>query len=49
MAKRYRFVYVDRFNDGTGTLKRVKKYSYDWFKRVIETNGEELVKEWKSK
>ena len=49
MAKRYGFVYVDRFNDGTGTLKRVKKYSYDWFKRVIETNGEELVREWKSK
>jgi 6-phospho-beta-glucosidase len=35
-------VYVDRHNDGTGTLKRMKKDSYDWYKRVIETNGESL-------
>ena len=40
MRKRYGFVYVDRFNDGTGTLERKKKDSYEWFKKVIETNGE---------
>ena len=39
MKKRYGFVYVDRHNDGTGTLKRSKKDSYDWYKKVIESNG----------
>ena len=42
MRKRYGFVYVDRFNDGHGTLERVKKDSYDWYRHVIETNGEAL-------
>ena len=42
MRKRYGFVYVDRFNDGTGTLERSKKDSFEWFKKVIETNGKEL-------
>ncbi len=42
MRKRYGFVYVDRFNDGTGTLQRLKKDSYDWYRHVIETNGESL-------
>jgi 6-phospho-beta-glucosidase len=45
MKKRYGFVYVDRFNDGTGTLERSKKDSYDWYKHVIETNGEALNEE----
>ena len=43
MKKRYGFVYVDRFNDGTGTLERKKKASYDWYKAVIESNGENLI------
>jgi 6-phospho-beta-glucosidase len=42
MEKRYGFVYVDRNNSGKGTLKRYKKRSYDWYKKVIETNGESL-------
>lgn len=42
MEKRYGFIYVDKDNQGNGTLKREKKESFDWFKRVIETNGEEL-------
>ncbi len=42
MRKRYGFVYVDRFNDGTGTLERRKKNSYDWFKQVVESNGADL-------
>lgn len=42
MAKRYGFVYVDRDNEGNGTLDRTKKKSFDWYKKVIETNGEDL-------
>lgn len=42
MKKRYGFVYVDKDNEGNGTLKRSKKKSFDWYKHVIETNGEEL-------
>lgn len=42
MAKRYGFVYVDKHNDGSGTLERRKKASFDWYKHVIATNGEEL-------
>ena len=42
MKKRYGFVYVDRNNDGSGTLERYKKDSFDWFKGVIASNGEEL-------
>lgn len=40
MKKRYGFIYVDRNNDGTGSLKRYKKDSYAWYKKVIESNGE---------
>lgn len=39
MSKRYGFVYVDRNDDGTGTLARYRKKSYFWYKKVIETNG----------
>lgn len=42
MKKRYGFVYVDRNNDGSGTLKRYKKNSFYWYKEVIETNGESI-------
>lgn len=42
MKKRYGYIYVDRHNDGTGSLKRYKKKSYDWYRKVIETNGEAL-------
>ena len=40
MKKRYGFIYVDRDNEGNGTLKRSKKKSFDWYKSVITTNGE---------
>lgn len=43
MAKRYGFVYVDRDNEGNGTLERKKKKSFDWYKNVIATNGEDLT------
>ncbi|MFV0556952.1 MAG: glycoside hydrolase family 1 protein [Lactovum sp.] len=42
MNKRYGFIYVDLDNEGNGTRRRYKKDSFDWYKRVIETNGEEL-------
>ncbi|MDD8047989.1 MAG: glycoside hydrolase family 1 protein [Thomasclavelia sp.] len=44
MKKRYGFVYVDRFNDGHGTLERKLKKSYYWYKEVIDSNGENLLK-----
>ena len=42
MAKRYGFVFVDKYDDGSGDLSRRKKDSFDWYKKVIETNGEVL-------
>ncbi len=42
MAKRYGFIYVEKYDDGTGSLARRKKKSFDWYKNVIATNGEEL-------
>lgn len=42
LKKRYGFIYVDRNDDGTGTLNRYKKKSFDWYKNVIATNGESL-------
>lgn len=35
-------VYVDRNNDGSGSLERVKKDSFYWYKHTIETNGKEV-------
>ena len=42
MKKRYGFIYVDRDNEGNGTLRRSKKKSFEWYKKVIATNGEDL-------
>ncbi|MDB2118313.1 6-phospho-beta-glucosidase [Clostridium paraputrificum] len=42
MKKRYGFIYVDKDNEGKGTLKRSKKKSFSWYKKVIASNGEEL-------
>lgn len=43
MKKRYGFIYVDKDNDGNGTLERSRKDSFYWYKKVIETNGEDLA------
>ncbi|VYT79409.1 6-phospho-beta-glucosidase [Clostridium tertium] len=43
LKKRYGFIYVDRQNDGSGTLERYKKKSFNWYKEVIRTNGGSLV------
>ncbi|NEU63511.1 6-phospho-beta-glucosidase [Paenibacillus sp. ALJ109b] len=39
MKKRYGYIYVDRSNDGSGTLRRVKKKSFHWYREVIANNG----------
>jgi len=43
LRKRYGYIYVDRNDDGTGTLNRYKKKSFDWYKEVIDTNGKSLL------
>ena len=43
LKKRYGFIYVDRHDDGSGTLNRYKKKSFNWYKEVIATNGASLV------
>ena len=40
MSKRYGFIYVDIDNYGKGSKARIKKDSFDWYKQVIDTNGE---------
>lgn len=40
MRKRYGFIYVDKDNDGNGTLARSRKDSFWWYKRIIASNGE---------
>lgn len=42
MKKRYGFIYVDKDNAGNGSLRRMKKDSFEWYKKVIASNGEEL-------
>ncbi|WP_301082517.1 family 1 glycosylhydrolase, partial [Thomasclavelia cocleata] len=39
MKKRYGMIYVDRDNEGNGSMKRLCKDSYYWYKNVIESNG----------
>ena len=42
MKKRSGFIYVDRNNDGSGTLKRYRKKSFYWYQQVIRENGQNL-------
>lgn len=42
MHKRYGFIYVDRHDDMTGDYRRIRKDSFNWYKKVIATNGEDL-------
>ncbi|MCT4793479.1 MULTISPECIES: 6-phospho-beta-glucosidase [Exiguobacterium] len=42
MKKRYGMIYVDRDNEGNGSMERMKKDSFDWYKQVIATNGQNL-------
>lgn len=40
MRKRYGMVYVDKDDDGNGSLERRRKKSFYWYQQVIATNGE---------
>ncbi len=43
MKKRYGFIYVDRHDDGSGTLERKRKKSFHWYQEVIQTQGQSLT------
>lgn len=45
MKKRYGFIYVDKDDQGNGTLDRKRKNSFYWYQNVIRTNGECIEKE----
>lgn len=40
IRKRYGFIYVDRHDDLTGSFRRIKKKSFNWYKEVISSKGE---------
>ncbi|WP_155513513.1 family 1 glycosylhydrolase, partial [Blautia obeum] len=40
--KRYGLIYVNKNDDGTGDFSRIRKDSFYWYKKVIESCGEEL-------
>lgn len=42
ISKRYGFIYVDADDLGNGTYDRKKKKSFEWYKKVISTNGADL-------
>ncbi len=42
MKKRYGFIYVDKDNEGNGSLERLRKDSFYWYKKVIASNGEDI-------
>ncbi|QTF08745.1 6-phospho-beta-glucosidase [Brenneria izadpanahii] len=42
LSKRYGFIYVDRDDEGNGTLERKRKKSFYWYRDVINSNGEAL-------
>lgn len=42
MKKRYGFIYVDRDDKGDGTMNRSRKDSFEWYKKVIASNGEDM-------
>ena len=43
MKKRYGFIYVDMDDRGHGSLERKRKKSFEWYKKVIASNGENLA------
>mgnify|MGYP002627798733 CR=1 FL=1 len=43
MSKRYGYIYVDADDYGKGTYNRYRKDSFYWYKKVIETNGEDML------
>ena len=43
MKKRYGFIYVDKDDEGKGTLERKKKDSFAWYRECIRTNGASVL------
>ena len=41
-AKRYGFLYVDRGEAEGGSMRRIPKDSFTWYKQVIAENGKNL-------
>ena len=41
IEKRYGFIYVDADNEGNGSYRRICKDSFEWYRRLIASNGEE--------
>lgn len=44
IVKRYGFIYVDRSEDDIKELKRYRKDSFYWYKKVIASNGDDISK-----
>ena len=42
MSKLYGFIYVDQDDEGIDRLKRSKKDSFHWYKKIIASNGANL-------
>ena len=42
MKKRYGLIYINKNDDGMGDYSRIKKDSFYWYKKCIESNGEIL-------
>lgn len=42
ISKRYGFIYVDMDDKGNGNEKRIRKDSFEWYKKVIASNGSDL-------
>lgn len=45
MSKRYGFIYVDSNDKGDGSFRRLKKDSFYWYRKVIDSNGKNLFLE----
>lgn len=45
MRKRYGMIFVDMDDEGNGTMNRSRKDSFDWYRKVIASNGEDLGEE----
>ena len=43
MSKRYGMIYVDRADDGSGSFERRKKKSFEWYRKVIASDGSDLA------
>ncbi len=42
MKKRYGMIYVDKDNDGNGSLERSRKKTFYWYKELISQNSNDI-------